>query len=110
MDFEAIQDLVYEEYVKNGYEERWNHASELLLRASFGRIVDVAEVGLFSTEVSEAQEEIRHDNPKKEEEEIADMIIRAMNYCSRKGYHLQEAILAKHEINMKRDFLHGKKV
>lgn len=110
MDFEQIQSIVFIEYRNNGYEERWNHASKLLQRASFGRIVDLAEVGLFSTEVSEAQEEIRHDNLEKEIKEIADMIIRGMNYCSRKKYNLQAAILAKHQVNMQRGFLHGKTI
>ena len=73
-------------------------------------IVDLAEVGLIYTEIAEAMEEIRSGNTKKEETEHADTIIRLMNYTKRRGLAVEEAILAKHKVNMKRDTLHNRKI
>jgi len=110
MNLREVQKLVYEEYQKNGYEERWNidylikHPEELQL------VIDLAEVGLFVTEVAELMEEIRDANIDKYGAEGADNTIRTMNFFSRKGIDLEEHILAKHEKNMAREKLHGRTI
>lgn len=112
MDFTRIQDLVFEEYKKNGYLENWETAYKIIKESGVvdPRIVDVAEVGLVDTEISEAIEEIRKGTPEKEVTELADAIIRIMTYSKRKNYDLEKAILDKHLKNMKREYLHGKRV
>ena len=73
------------------------------------KIYDIAEVGLINTEVSELLESIRK-NLDNQGEEIADIIIRVMNYATRKGFNVGYLIEVKNEINMKRGKLHGKSV
>jgi len=110
MDFKEIQRKVFEEYKKNGYLERWGRARELLKPEGLEGIVDLAEVGLFVTEIAEAMEDIRSGKSSHEVEEHADTIIRIMNYCSRSNLDLEQAILSKHERNLKRAKLHGRKI
>lgn len=75
------------------------------------RIADIAEVGLINTEVSELLEDIREDKDEIDQlKECADITIRIMNYCNRKGLDLELAILTKNAENMTREELHGKLV
>ena len=110
MQFSKLQKLVFEEYVKNGYAERWTkeylieHPDELDL------VIDLAEVGLFVTEISELMEEIRDGRLPLYAPEGADIIIRVLNFFNRKGIDLETAILNKHDINLGRDRLHGRKI
>ncbi len=41
--------------------------------------------------------------------ELADAVIRIMDYCERKGYDLETAIAQKHEYNKTRPYKHGGK-
>jgi NTP pyrophosphatase (non-canonical NTP hydrolase) len=104
-ELKEIQELVYLEYQKNGYRLMWNTVSP-------SKVGDIAELGLIITEVSEAIEVIRNnsDNLENLAEECADMIIRVMNFMSRKHLDVTQAILDKHNINMNREILHGKDV
>ena len=99
-----IQDLVFREYIKNGYVYRWNNVKE-------SGISDLAELGLIVTEIAEAQEIIRckrffdkHDLGL----ECADIIIRTLNFMSRKRLDADKLILEKHKENMEREKLHDK--
>lgn len=110
IDFTKLQKLVFEEYKKNGYSERWS--SEYLIQhpEELELIIDLAEIGLFVTEVAELMEEIRDGNLILAPEEGSDIIIRVMNFFNRKGIDLEPSILHKHEVNMVRGKLHGRKV
>lgn len=102
-----IQKLVYKEYLKNGYLENWNIHKQ---------VGDIAELGLIISEVSEAMEIIRKNNNleiwrnMELKKECADIVIRVMNFMSRKGLDLQTAILEKNKKNLKRGYLHDKQV
>ena len=103
-----IQELVYEEYVKNGYKGIWdsNDVSDTI-KYKF----DLAELGLIITEISEAMEEIRNGNyDKKLGEELADIIIHTLNFASRNNINIESKIIEKHYKNMERKKLHGRKV
>ena len=100
LSYDEIQKIVYEEYRRNGYDEMFN---------KHGLIGDIAELGLICTEVSEAIEKVR-TNALSIEEELADIVIRVMNYCNRKCICLRPVILWKNEQNLKRSRLHGKVV
>lgn len=75
-------------------------------------------VALAHSELSEALEEDRRDPPVQSEkipefsaieEELADVVIRIMEYSARMGYRLPEAIIAKHDYNGTRKPKHGKR-
>lgn len=125
MELNELIEMVFTEYLKNDYYDMWELKNALYyfgdrtevndefygVFEQLKRIADIAEVGLMNTEVSELLEAIRKD---KDEDEIgfecADIAIRLFNYCSRKRIDLEYYIERKHNINMQREKLHGKKV
>lgn len=102
-DLRDIQKEHFELSTKKGYTDNWNKA---------GKIGDLAELGLIVTEVSEAMELIRQHSYKREDlaEECADIIIRTMNFMSRKKLDLEIALWLKNNRNKNRKWLHGKAV
>jgi len=101
MDFLELQKKVYEEYIKNGFQDKFNEK---------GAIGDIAELGLITTEIGEAIESIRDDNREELCFELADIVIRVMNICNRKGIDLGTWILKKNDLNLSRDKFHGRKI
>ena len=73
---------------------------------------------LIHGEVTEAHEAMRHGNGPSEhipefsgvEEELADVVIRCMDWAAERNYRLAEAIVAKHEFNKTRPYRHGNKL
>lgn len=80
---------------------------------------DAEKILLNVTELVEGFEAIRDGNEGMEcakvpgitnlEEEIADAVIRAMDYAKAKGLNLGRAIVLKHRFNISRSFRHGGK-
>lgn len=74
-------------------------------------------IALMHSELSEALEYIRHDNPPSDhipefsgvEEELADVIIRIMHFAYARKLRVAHAILAKIEFNSNRGYKHGGK-
>lgn len=72
---------------------------------------------LIHAELSEALEALRHGNPpddhipefKGTEAELADVIIRIMDYGTARGLRIPEAIIAKMKYNKNRPYKHGGK-
>ena len=120
MSLNKLQKLVFEEYKKNAYLDMWNFGKlyqnyiEFELKRyipNLENIFDIAELGLISTEVSEGIEVIRQNGSTFALIlECADIIIRTLNFMSRKGYSATDFILLKHNLNLERGLLHGKKV
>ena len=108
-----LQEILFEEYKKNGYLNMWTKCSPKFYTED-QRLADLAEVGLFNTEVAETQEAIRNFGYpmilEKLGEELADIVIRVFNFASRKGIDMELNLLSKNEKNLSRGERHGKKI
>ena len=105
MNLWKIQRMVFEEYKKNGYLEEWSNP-DILTQAK----IDIAELGLVVTEISEAMEECRNIDNEKLSYELADIIIRVLNFASRKKIDIESYVKAKHQRNLQRGKLHGRHI
>ncbi len=101
--FNKLAVEAYENSVQKGF---WDNPTE-----------DGTRIALMHSELSEALEGLRKGNPldkhtpeyKSVEVELADVIIRIMDFAKGKGHNVAEALLAKMDFNSGRDHMHGNK-
>lgn len=88
--------------------EEWEWEDNILLgRIQYSASYLGNKLMLIVTELAEAHEALRHNNPPSEhipefsalEEEMADTIIRIMDFCGYLNLRIEEAIAAKLEYN-----------
>ena len=108
MEFKDLQKMVFEEYAKHGFLYRWERAHSFNIQRGTESLIDIAELALAAFEIGEAVDEIQKKKRPDVGKELADAIIRVMNYASRQKIDLEQCILEKHKENMKREHLHGK--
>ncbi len=65
-------------------------------------------IALMHSELSEALEGLRHNDWKNVAEELADTVIRIMDFCGGRDIDLEKEILKKIKKNKKRPYKHGK--
>jgi len=74
-------------------------------------------IALMHSELSECLEGMRHNNPQSDhilnftivEEELADVIIRIMDFAAQRKYKVAEALMEKINFNKSREYKHGGK-
>ncbi len=104
MTIREIQQAVHETAVVHGWWEAARPAGEVLM--------------LLVTELSEAMEAYRKGNPEsdkipgfsKMEEELADVVIRLLDYAGSEEFDIEGALQAKIAYNETRPYRHGGKL
>ena len=101
-DLKVVMKKIHQNAVNHGWWETPN---------------DAEFVALMHSELSEALEAMRNHNPPSKkipeflnaEEELADCIIRILDYAEGRGLRVPEAMVAKINYNIGREYRHGKK-
>ena len=102
MDLRDIQRMLFKHYKQKGFYDKWKSIYP-------DWAADLAELALITSEVSEAMEEVRDNNFEGLANELAGIVIRVLNFASRKGIDLETNILSEHKRNLSRPSLHGRK-
>jgi NTP pyrophosphatase (non-canonical NTP hydrolase) len=111
-----------------GFYEDWQHAdrleemasepfthnpdsTELLRQAaeSLRRNILGTKLALIASEVSEVLEALRNEDDAAEEEELADVVIRCLDYAALRGFSIDNAVRQKMFKNRGRPHMHGRK-
>lgn len=120
MNLSEIQKIAFNQVNNKGFYLRWNRARLILeyhhsnndIPESFDKkqsyLIDLAEMGLMHTEISEAMEEIRNGNREKAVIELAGCVVRVLCYCENQKFDLEKYILSELERNKKRELYHGR--
>jgi NTP pyrophosphatase (non-canonical NTP hydrolase) len=103
MNVREMQELVHRGAVEHGFWDTDRNRSEMMM--------------LIVSEIGEACEALRHGDPPSDHiprhsgvaEEMADAVIRILDYCGGTGIDLEQVILDKMAFNQGRERLHGKK-
>tara|TARA_R100001369_G_scaffold92429_1_gene137496 strand:+ start:2616 stop:2942 length:327 start_codon:yes stop_codon:yes gene_type:complete len=104
------------------FDKEWNKTAKAVYTNAVnhgfwkGEVNDGERMALIHAEISEALEALRDNNPTSSkildfssvEEELADAVIRIMDYGFGKHLDIAAAIIAKIEYNSDREFMHGK--
>jgi NTP pyrophosphatase (non-canonical NTP hydrolase) len=101
--FSLLQELAYLNSLNKGFHDN--------------PVENGTRLALMHSEISEALEALRHGNPPSDkipafsgcEEELADCIIRIMDFAGVNRLKIAEAVIAKMEYNRGREHMHGGK-
>jgi len=110
---ESLDDLAYKCNLTSRAKGFWDHEVLDVDPAEMREIKNPSiygeKIALMHSELSEALEACRDGDRDQEEEELADTIIRILDYCHARGFSMDKAVYAKMERNTQRPHLHGRK-
>jgi NTP pyrophosphatase (non-canonical NTP hydrolase) len=110
-----LQKRVFDNNVAHGF---WEDDDRIIGLSKDGELsIKSKKLMLIVSELAEVMEGLRAGNPPDEKcpeftneaIEMADAVIRILDYCERFNVPLVDAILAKHQFNVSRPYKHGKK-
>ncbi len=112
-EFKALQDQIHTNAMAKGF---WDPVAFPVSDDTDYVREQLSKIVLMHSELSEAVEAIRKKDPRDShcpdfgnlEIEMADCVIRIMDFCRRYDLPLWEAMLAKHAFNCGRPYKHGK--
>lgn len=113
--FDALADEIHAWARSKGfYEREWIEVADDEVRYAPARRVpnpslSAEKVALLHEEASEVLGALRDGDPDKEAEELADLVIRCLDYASWRGISLDEQVARKMGINRGRPRLHGRR-
>lgn len=91
----------------------WDHAivehDAAEMRAIVNPSINGEKIALMHSELSEALEACRDGDRDQEEEELADTIIRILDYAHARGFSMDKTVRAKITKNRDRPHLHGRR-
>jgi len=104
MEISQMQEEVHRTAIEHGWWEKPRPVGEVLM--------------LMVTELAEAMEAYRSGNPESEkipgfsqmEEELADVVIRLLDFAGGEDLDIEGALIAKMLYNEKRPYRHGGKI
>lgn len=100
----TIKDLMKECYTTSEAHGWWEDAKTVDIS-----YLKAAKIALMHSELSECLEAVRKGDTDNEAEELADVIIRILDYCYKFGISIDSNIIEKMEINKSRTYRHGGK-
>jgi hypothetical protein len=106
----TLDELAREAYLNSklkGFHER-----DFITNGNFGirnPSIDGERLALIHSEISECLDSLRDGNDEGAEEELADVIIRVLDFSESKGWSMDKAVANKMAKNKHRERLHGKK-
>ena len=97
--------MLFHKFVKEVHD--WSESQGFWKDESQSRKVDfqLAKLALVHTEVSEACEDVRRGKLDELPLELADIIIRTVNFASHYGIDIESALSQKMEVNHRRQVL-----
>ena len=114
MEIKELIQKAHENAVQHGFWEDWNRLQEEMFTIECPELVYAhnSAIGnmlmLIVSEVSEAQEGLRHGDMDNFKEELADICIRTFDLAKGLDIDLEYEILKKMQFNKTRPYKHGK--
>ena len=110
--FDGLQEIAHDMASRKGWWNGFNDFADDIKQEILGN-----KINLMHCELSEATEAMRIGNPDSKkipafssvEEELADEVIRIMDFAGKNDLRIAEAIVAKIIYNASRPYKHGKK-
>ena len=113
MELNKLRDEIHQNAVDHGWWNEERHFGSLiaLMHAELSEALEEYRNKRNPTEIYYSWENSETDEPKPEgiPVELADCIIRILDYCGKEGIDIEEAIRIKHEYNKTRPYRHGGK-